>query len=1091
MAPSGQGPIDDAHPVDGAALGDAEPPPPRPPEPAAELGALAQFFRRVRLRLRLRQLLSSLFLWLALFFGVMGGLGFLAGAYGASALWPPLSATVLALFVSALFISIHRYLGAGGPEGPQSGPLSDESIARFVGVHAPDLGSDLLSTVEFKRSPPAGCSPHLVTELCRRTGVAVATLSPAELVELRELFRQALLSLLPLVVLAVLGGVLPFSLREGLRTLFRVPPPNPVKVSSEPLVGDLRLILTYPRYTGLPPRDIRSSSGDVIALPGTQVRVEARALSPVDRAALMLSIGGPPKSQPVQITSAPDAPAEGDAPPLLVAGFVASQPGGSYYFQVERGHRDPVREPVAHRIDIETDRPPRVDLFAPAPDLEVTGTRRIELAYSAEDDLGLGEIDLVYRVGDGPEKHRRLRSAPTLPPVGAAAFAPAATKTDAAVEPIARSAAAKIEWDLAEIDLQPGLRVTYHVEARDLDTVSGPNVGRSREYSVRILSPHEKLEALLQDQEQLREQFVQLLGDRLELGRALPASSDPSRDPGETLERWLAAHRRTEALLLTLGRVQEAGERAAPNRKDLPAALHEIGQRLGRLVQDEAVLISDMRTRRAHAGAGAGKPQLPLRAVLAMNDRQVVELERDTLLLDDLIGRQRMEELLAIGDEMAGLRDRMKQLLAEYKRSPSEAIKRELERELRAFERRLAELSERARQLQSEVPDEFVNREALSQNDMQSRLAKLREMLARGDLAQAEAELDKMSQALDGLIRGMEGSLRSFRRERFTAEEKAFAEIESKLSDLAHDQSGIKQRTDDVRKRATERARQLLRDRADSLLRRIQGDLGKLRRLLSEVDVAPLGPWGSDELDKANKRLDDVAKMLEQGDLEEARAMAQEAEQSIGKLESELRGEEQASRWGQRVRIGRSRGKLEQSRPIIREVVSEIGKALPRPEDLLTPQERRQLGELRSEQDALGKRTGELGRELQRRAQGLKDAPLFERVQKEADGQLRRAAHHMEESSRELQGLSPRSAAAAQGQAMDQLGQLQKKVQEARRPQGDAARARADREPVRIPGADDYRAPREFRKDILDAAKREPPPDFREQVKRYYEELIQ
>ena len=44
---------------------------------------------------------------------------------------------------------------------------------------------------------------------------------------------------------------------------------------------------------------------------------------------------------------------------------------------------------------------------------------------------------------------------------------------------------------------------------------------------------------------------------------------------------------------------------------------------------------------------------------------------------------------------------------------------------------------------------------------------------------------------------------------------------------------------------------------------------------------------------------------------------------------------------------------------------------------------------------------------------------------------------------------------------------------------------------MKIPGADDYRAPREFRKDILDAAKREPPPDFREQVKRYYEELIQ
>ena len=44
-------------------------------------------------------------------------------------------------------------------------------------------------------------------------------------------------------------------------------------------------------------------------------------------------------------------------------------------------------------------------------------------------------------------------------------------------------------------------------------------------------------------------------------------------------------------------------------------------------------------------------------------------------------------------------------------------------------------------------------------------------------------------------------------------------------------------------------------------------------------------------------------------------------------------------------------------------------------------------------------------------------------------------------------------------------------------------------EAVKIPGADDYQGPREFRKDLLDAMKREAPKDYRDQVKRYYEEL--
>jgi len=155
------------------------------------------------------------------------------------------------------------------------------------------------------------------------------------------------------------------------------------------------------------------------------------------------------------------------------------------------------------------------------------------------------------------------------------------------------------------------------------------------------------------------------------------------------------------------------------------------------------------------------------------------------------------------------------------------------------------------------------------------------------------------------LVEGMEGDLRGYRRDRFTAEERALAEMENRLSDLAHDEDEIKRRTEEVRKLASARARQLTRDRADGLSRKLIAEVTRLRKLLGEVDVAPLGPWGSDEMDKATHRLDDLGRMLEQGDLDEARAMAQEAEQSLGRLEAELRSEEQASRWGQRVRIGR------------------------------------------------------------------------------------------------------------------------------------------------------------------------------------------
>ena len=48
-------------------------------------------------------------------------------------------------------------------------------------------------------------------------------------------------------------------------------------------------------------------------------------------------------------------------------------------------------------------------------------------------------------------------------------------------------------------------------------------------------------------------------------------------------------------------------------------------------------------------------------------------------------------------------------------------------------------------------------------------------------------------------------------------------------------------------------------------------------------------------------------------------------------------------------------------------------------------------------------------------------------------------------------------------------------------------------EPIRIPGADEYRAPERFREDLLEAMKKKgavAPEGYDDQIKRYYEELI-
>jgi hypothetical protein len=46
------------------------------------------------------------------------------------------------------------------------------------------------------------------------------------------------------------------------------------------------------------------------------------------------------------------------------------------------------------------------------------------------------------------------------------------------------------------------------------------------------------------------------------------------------------------------------------------------------------------------------------------------------------------------------------------------------------------------------------------------------------------------------------------------------------------------------------------------------------------------------------------------------------------------------------------------------------------------------------------------------------------------------------------------------------------------------------RDPVRIPGADESAAPRAWRQELLDAMKEKAPERYRDDVRRYYEELV-
>src|SRR6185369_7441835 len=119
--------------------------------------------------------------------------------------------------------------------------------------------------------------------------------------------------------------------------------------------------------------------------------------------------------------------------------------------------------------------------------LELPSPRPIEIGFSADDDYGLGAVELVYRAGEQPEQRQLLKDARG-----------------------ARTAQGRTVWDPSSAGLTAGERIAYRVEAKDRDEVSGAKVGSSRTLYVVIQNPRESIEDRLDRQ---REVFSHLIGD--------------------------------------------------------------------------------------------------------------------------------------------------------------------------------------------------------------------------------------------------------------------------------------------------------------------------------------------------------------------------------------------------------------------------------------------------------------------------------------------------------------------------------------------------------------------------------------------------
>lgn len=1001
---------------------------------------IPQFLKRVRALVyqhEARRALCYAFASVAAVALVLPLLGVVLGASRATAL------AVLGLggMVVVLLVVGAIVLGVVAPRRRWGG---DRELARWVGGRRREVASDLLSAVELATAPPRPGAPsrELVAALIESTSVQLGGVEPESLIEPTELRRARRWAVVALIANLALVLTAPRLLAEGWHSLIaaRPAPFDGARLSTVPLVGDLEATLTFPAYSRRPRLPLPSSSGDVRGLPGTTVALKARVLVPAAHAELIV--------EPTDRGEARSVAAKLDGDQLSAE--LTIDHSARYRFAITSPSGERAIETAPRAIEAEPDQAPVVQLMAPADPLDVTNLRRVELAYVIEDDFGIASAELVWEAGKDRGKKPIA--------VEAARIAPARGEPLPAV-PARGRLQGKLTWDIAEVQVPSGGEVRYWIEARDNDTVGGPNIGRSRELHLKVISPRERHEETLGRQQDLAEKILKNLGGRLTLG------DEPS-------QRDEIARQLREAVV-ELGTIGAAYEKDPHASDALRKALSQMRERLDKLAITEQRLMPK------------GKPAV--RAQFAgLDPRMIAELEDDTLVLADWLDRERLEGLLDISDEIVAHQKRLADLLAQYQRTKDPRLLDEIEREMHALDRAFAELDKHRRGLSEDVLDQYVNRSAIQPQAAASCLEEVRKLVRSGDTARAQQKLEQCRQQQQRSSSALEGSLAGLRGDKFNDEQKKLDEIMNELADVAKDQEDIAAEANRIFEAYAEKADEVARDHRREASKKVSALLDKLRHRLHDINESGLTPFAKEELDIVERRLNDVEHMVGDGDLAEALGMAHHAKQSLDTIAGELEAainDDPKSKWVDATQDALDG--VQRSRPVAKELIDELQSLSPKPDQIMSADDHRALDRLRRREAVnkdrakrLSDRTKQLGGELPGDAGN-------ELVKK-----LGGAIDQMGTADERMKVKDPSGARAATRAAAESLAKARDRARSAARQAQEGA---VGDEPVRIPGADEYRAPERFREDLLEAMKKKgavAPDGYDDLIKRYYEELI-
>jgi Domain of unknown function (DUF4175) len=737
-----------------------------------------------------------------------------------------------------------------------------------------------------------------------------------------------------------------------------------LSVTERPVVRSMRVHLTPPSYTNLLPQYLDENIGDISDLPGTIVRWEIRPTKKIKAGKIEIKDSASANTMKVIPLSTRDS--------SLYASMILKH-GGMYHISLEDTEGITNANPIEYKVAITPDEYPRVEITDPGKNVDITPAMDLPMQLKLHDDFGFSSLRIAYRLVQSKYEKPAERYSYATVPLPQAHIAGPTTQAQPYDETVG------YDWNLSGMGLVPEDVIEYRAEVFDNDNVSGPKIGTSQTYLLRLPSIQEVFAdadkghaEAIQEMEQSENEAEDLKKDIDEISRDIKTDQKFDWQKQQKTQELAKKYEDLQKKMAEVkNKVDTVAKELEKNNVLSPETLEKYAE-LQKMMQDMNSPDFQEALKRMQEAMKDVNPEAMLQAMQQVQFSEEMfrkSIERTLSLLKRIQIEEKMDEMVKRANQLQQQEDTLQKETAKVspddKQKGDELSQRQndINKELQELQHQLSELHNSMEQLPNEMPMSSLEKSEQAANDqnLQQSLQQSSQQLSAQQFQQALQSQQDASKGMQRLSQSLSETQEQLLTNEAQETMNALRKTTDDLLDLSQREEKLKDESKNDVNPNSPQFRQNAEEQAD-----IQTDLSNVANNLMDLSQKSfvVTPDMGKAIGQAMNSMNQALNGSEQRNWPMISSQQEEAMTSLNKAASltqeSLQAMQQAGSGGGMESLMQQLQRLSMQQQGINIHTEQLG-----PNQGMTQEQMQEIGRLASEQDAVRKSLEQLNKEAQ------------------------------------------------------------------------------------------------------------------------------